>query len=101
MEKYITKGDDYADWLQWAVVEKSENLERCSVNVRVLNLMHLDHENMQHVLPSRDEKWDEIQSKIKFDQAFNENHVEELWTLLDNFKDVFAWHKGELGCYTI
>ncbi len=62
--------------------------------MHVLNLMHLDHENMQQVVPSGDERWDEIKNKIKFDQAFNENHVKELWILLEDFKDVFAWQKG-------
>jgi hypothetical protein len=41
--------------------------------------------------------WDEIQSKIKFDQAFGENQAQGLWALLGDFKDVFVWHKGELG----
>jgi hypothetical protein len=63
----------------------------------MLNPMHLNHENMQQGVPSRDEKWDEIQSNIKFDQAFGENQVEGLWTLLEDFEDVFVWHKRELG----
>jgi hypothetical protein len=67
----------------------------------VLNPVHLDHENMQQVVPSKDERWDEIQNMIKFDQALSENQVEELWTLLEDFKYVFAWHKRELGCCTI
>jgi hypothetical protein len=37
--------------------------------------MHLNHENMQHGVPSRDERWDKIRSMIKFDQAFGENQV--------------------------
>ncbi len=69
--------------------------------MHVLNLVHLDHENMQQVILFGDEKRDEIQSKIKFDPALNENKAEELWTLLEDFKDVFVWHKGELGCCTI
>jgi hypothetical protein len=67
LEKYITKGDDYVDWLQWAVAEESKNLKGCFVNAPVLNPVHLDHENMQQVLPSGDERWDKIRSKIKFD----------------------------------
>ncbi len=31
----------------------------------------------------------------------SENQVEGLWTLLEDFKDVFAWHKGELWCCII
>ncbi len=67
LEEYLTKGDNYADWLQWVAVEESKNLKGCSVNVPMLNPMHLNHENMQHVVPSGDERWDEIRSMIKFD----------------------------------
>jgi len=48
----------------------------------MFNLVHLNHENMQHGVPSRDERWDEIQSRIKFDEAFSENQVGGLWSLL-------------------
>jgi hypothetical protein len=47
------------------------------------------------------ERWDEIRIKIKFDQALDENHVEGPWILLEDFKNVFAWHKGKLGYCTI
>jgi len=47
LEEYITKGDDYADWLQWAAIEELENLKGCYVNVLIFNPMHLNHENMQ------------------------------------------------------
>jgi hypothetical protein len=61
----------------------------------------MDHANMQHVVPFGDERWDEIRSEIKFDQTFSKNQAEELWILLEDFKDVFARHKWELGCCTI
>jgi hypothetical protein len=38
---------------------------------------------------------------IKFDHALGGNWAKDPWTLLEDFKDVFAWHKGALGCYTI
>jgi hypothetical protein len=69
--------------------------------MHVFNPVHLDHANMQQVVSSGDERWDEIRSRIKFDQALSKNQAEELWTLLEDFKDVFVWHKGELGCCTI
>jgi hypothetical protein len=67
LDEYITEGDDYANWLQWPIVEKSDNLKGVSVNVHVLNPMHLNHENMQQLVPFRNERWDEIRSRIKFD----------------------------------
>jgi len=48
-----------------------------------------------------DERRDEIWSEIKFDKTLSKNQAEELWTLLEDFKGVFAWHKRELGCCTI
>ncbi len=58
--------------------------------MHVLNLVHMNHESMHQGVPSRDERWDEIQSKIKFDQAFSENWAKGLWILLEDFKDVFV-----------
>jgi hypothetical protein len=52
--EYIIKGDDYADWFQWAAIEKLENLKGCFVNVHVLNPVHLKHENIQQVVPFGD-----------------------------------------------
>jgi hypothetical protein len=46
LEEYITKGNDYVDWFQWATAKKIENLNGCSVNVHVFNLVHLNHESM-------------------------------------------------------
>jgi hypothetical protein len=39
----------------------------------MLNPMHLDHANMQQVVSFGDERWDEIQSRIKFDQTLGKN----------------------------
>jgi hypothetical protein len=33
----------------------------------MFNLMHLDHEHMQRVVLFGDERWYEMQNKIKFD----------------------------------
>jgi hypothetical protein len=71
--KLLTKRGDYDDYLQWETIEESKNLKGCFVDVLMLNPMHLDHENMQQVVLFGDERWDEIQSRIEFDQAFDEN----------------------------
>ncbi len=83
------------------LLKNQKNLNGCSVNVLVLNPIHLNHENMQQSVRCGDERWDEIRNNIKFDQAFGENQVEGLWILLEDFKDVFVWHKRELGYCTI
>ncbi len=73
LEEYIIEGDDYANWFQWVAAEKLKNLKGCFVNVLVLNRVHLNHENMQQVVPFGNERWDEIRFKTKFDQALNGN----------------------------
>lgn len=49
----------------------------------------------------KDGKWGEIKSKIILDPNLNQEKVDQLWQLLGQFQDVFAWHKGELGCCSI
>ncbi len=56
----------------------------------VFNPMHLNHESMQQGVLLGNKRWDEIWNRIKFDQALSENQAKELWTLLEDFKDVFA-----------
>ncbi len=85
MNEYITKGDDYANWLQWATVEESKKFKGVSIIMFVLNPVHLDHANMQQVVMYGDERWDEIRSAIKFDHALSKNHAKELWTMLEDF----------------
>jgi hypothetical protein len=34
---------------------------------------------------------------IRLDESLNEKHHKHLWDLLEEFQEVFAWHKGELG----
>jgi hypothetical protein len=42
------------------LLKNKKNLNGCSINVLVFNPMHLNHENMQQGVPSKDERWDEI-----------------------------------------
>ncbi len=45
------------------------------------------------------DKWDGIKYKIKVDPTLNQEKVDQLWQLLDQFLNIFTRHKGELGCY--
>ncbi len=45
-------------------------------------------------------RWVEIKSKIKLGNSLEEQ-ARVLWDLLEEFQDIFAWHKGELGHCTI
>ncbi len=41
--------------------------------------------------------WTQIKNKIKLDKSLNEEQQKQLWDLLEEFQEVFTWHKGELG----
>jgi hypothetical protein len=42
------------------LLKNKKKLKGISITMHVFNPMHLDHENMQQVVSSRDERWDEI-----------------------------------------
>jgi hypothetical protein len=42
--------------------------------------------------------WVEIRNKIRIDLDLGQKKSNQLWELLEQFLNVFAWHKGELGC---
>jgi hypothetical protein len=46
-------------------------------------------------------RWKEISQKIRIDHNLEEKKKLQLWKMLGNYQDVFAWNKGELGCCTI
>jgi hypothetical protein len=43
--------------------------------------------------------WNQIQNQ---DKSWVESRkTNQLWELLEQFLDIFPWHKGELGCYKL
>jgi hypothetical protein len=46
-------------------------------------------------------RWEKIKKLIKVDLELDAALAKELWDLLENYADVFAWNKGELGCCVI
>ncbi len=42
--------------------------------------------------------WVESRNKIKIDLNLGQKKSIQLWELLEQFLNIFAWHKGELGC---
>ncbi len=46
-------------------------------------------------------KWKEICERIKVDTNLDKHGQQQLWVILEKYKDVFAWNKGELGYCTI
>jgi hypothetical protein len=48
-----------------------------------------------------DTRWGDICQKLRIDQNLDELKRPLLWRVLERYQDVFAWNKGELGCYTV
>jgi len=46
-------------------------------------------------------RWEKIRKLIKLDLKLDVELAKGLWALLEDYADVFAWNKGELGCCII
>jgi len=53
---------------------------------------------MKMVFDEGKERWVEIKGKIKVNPDLDQDKTSQLWELLDQFLEVFTWHKGKLGC---
>ncbi len=53
---------------------------------------------MFEALSDDKDKWSKIKTKIKRDPDLGQERTSQLWELFNRFPNVFAWHKGELGC---
>jgi hypothetical protein len=51
--------------------------------------------------PKEDTRWGEICQKIRIDQYLDKGKERQLWNVLEQYQDVFAWNKGELGCCNV
>ncbi|CAK9275936.1 unnamed protein product [Sphagnum jensenii] len=113
MKEELSDSDDYADWIQWVSDEEERRAcSRGSVVSREIPVVLQTHR------PSGDEssprqassslgcsdegsRWADISQKIRVDQDLGEEREQQLWKMLGNYQDVFAWNKKELGCCTI
>ncbi len=43
------------------------------------------------------DRWAKIKSKIRVNLDLGVDKTKKIWELLDQFPDVFAWHKGEFN----
>ncbi len=59
--------------------------------------MHLYPVQISDDLIAEGNRWTQIKNKIKLDESWNEEQQKQLWDLLKEFQEVFAWHKRELG----
>ncbi len=115
MKEEITDADDYADWIRWVsdVEQGKQALPRaanCAEVHVLLQVQQMDtadsHNSFKEQLALSDNlkassRWGEICQKIRVDQNLDEEKGQQLWGVLKQYQDVFAWNKGELGCCTI
>jgi hypothetical protein len=113
IKEEITDTDDYADWIQW-VADAKRGKQVLSgggkgAEVRVLLQVQCEdmvdsHNSIKAQLDHNreaDSRWEEIRQKMRVDQVLNKEMGRQLWRVLEQYQDVFAWNKGELGCCTI
>jgi predicted aspartyl protease len=115
MREEIIDTYDYADWIQWVSdAEKARHasmeVARCAKVPALLQINQVSrsdaHFNHKEQLALSDNqkmstRWEEISQKIRIDHNLEEGKKQQLWKMLGNYQDVFAWNKGELGCCTI
>jgi hypothetical protein len=46
-------------------------------------------------------RWREICQRIKIDTGLDDQGQRQIWGILEQYQNVFAWNKGKLGCCTI
>jgi hypothetical protein len=113
MKEEITDADDYADWIQWAADAEQgkqtlpEVTSAAEVSV-ILQVQQMDIVDSSSNIKERiadnrkeDSRWGEICRKIRIYRNLDEEMGQQLWRVLEQYQDVFAWNKGELGCCTI
>ncbi len=59
--------------------------------------VHLYPVQISNDLIEEGNRWTQIKSRVRLDESLNEEQQKQLQDLLEEFQEVFAWHKGELG----
>jgi predicted aspartyl protease len=102
MKEEVTDNDDYADWIQWAAdVEQrkqkpseARNAGQESVLLQIQQMEVVDPYDCvkERIMknPKEDTRWGEICQKIRIDQHLDKGMERQLWTVLEQYQDVFA-----------
>ncbi|CAM6065311.1 unnamed protein product [Sphagnum tenellum] len=112
MREEISDSDDCADWIQWvsdAEERKTGNREStmCEKAPVLMKMQRPNEdENLHNPVKSSEcsdenTRWREISQRIQIEPDLGEERLGQLWKILGNYQDVFAWNKRELGCCTI
>jgi hypothetical protein len=113
MKEEVTDDDDYANWIQWAAAaeqrkQKPTEERNPEEALALLQIQQLEIFNQHDCVeerimknPKEDTWWGEICQKIRIDQHLDKGMERQLWKVLEQYQDVFAWNKGELGCCNV
>jgi hypothetical protein len=109
----VADKDDYADWIQWAADAERNRPLRFEVknSAEEFAMQPIQQKQIEDPLddvvecimrnPKEDTRWSEICQKIRIDKHLDKGMEQQLWGVLEQFQDVFAWNKGELGCCSV
>ncbi len=92
----FSKDDDYANWIKCAIVEKDVRMQQ-RLGKNIIPTVHLYPMQISNDLIEEGNRWTQIKNRIKLDESLIEKQHKQLWDLLKEFQEVFAWHKGKLG----
>ncbi len=113
LKEEITDAVDYADWIQWAAEEEQrmQSLSKAAIAAEESVLLQIQQMEIadssgdvkERIMrnPKEDTRWGEICQKIRIDQYLDKGKERQLWNVLEQYQDVFAWNKGELGCCNV
>jgi hypothetical protein len=113
LKEEVTDADDYADWIQWAVEEerRMQSLAEAASAAEELVLLQIQQMDIadcsgnveERIIrnPKENTRWGEICQKIRIDPKLEKGMERQLWAVLEQYQDVFAWDKGELGSCTV
>ncbi len=113
LKEEITDDEDYANWIQWATEEEQrmQSLSEATIAAEESVLLQLQQMEVadssgcveERIMrnPKEDTRWGEICQKIRIDQHLDKGMERQLWCVLEQYQDVFAWNKGELGCCNV
>jgi hypothetical protein len=96
LEGLLFEDDDYVDWIKCATIEEDARMQQ-RLGKNIEPNVHLYPVQVSHDLIEGGNRWIQIKNKIRLDESLNEKQQKQLWDFLEEFQEVFAWHKGELG----
>jgi len=130
MDEEITDADDYADWLRWVADAEQSGRARRETTLDAVATLALQQAGPKDIssIPTllqavqmkdgnfscttiesssssgHDEmgtRWRGICQRIRIDRSLDGGGQQQFWDILEQYQDVFAWNKGELGCCTV